>query len=81
MTSNAVAGVLTRREHTHTPKRLCGDGDRDQIDVAKAEEYQGLPVTPEAGKRQGRNLLEPSEGARPGPFPDFGLIASRTVVL
>lgn len=35
MTSNAVAGVLTRREHTDTPRRkLCGDGDRDQSDVA-----------------------------------------------
>lgn len=74
--------VSLQEENTQTHQEGCVEMDTEiRVMQQQAEEYQGLPTTPEAGKRQGWNLLEPSEGAQPGPFPDFGLIASRTVVL
>lgn len=74
--------VSLQEENTQTHREGCVEMETEiRVMQLQAEEYQGLPATPEAGKRQGRNLLETSEGARPGPFPHFGLIASRTVVL
>lgn len=74
--------VSLQEENTQTHQQGCVEMETEiRVMQQQAEEYQGLPATPEAGKSQGRNLLEPSEGTQPGPFPDFGLIASRTVVL
>lgn len=65
-----------QRRHTEG-KSSCEDRGRNWSDVATSQGTQGLPASTRRQKTRKNSSLEPSKGAWPSQYFDFGLLASR----